>query len=234
MGQAARRTGALFDAHTFRFLGELASNNNRAWFERNKDRYEAFVRTPALAFIETMAPKLHSISIHFDAVAKRTGGSLLRIHRDTRFGPDKTPYKTNIGIQFRHARGRDVHAPAFYVHVEPSACFLGAGIWRPEAGALRAIRHEILDHPKDWRRASQSKRFKERFALAGDSLKRPPQGFAADHACIEDLKRKDFIAVAELADRTVQEPQFATTVTSVLRRASGLMAFLCGAVDLRY
>ena len=223
-----------FDRRTFRFLNELAANNNREWFERNKHRYEQVVRTPALAFIEAMAPRLKTISARFDAIPKRTGGSLIRVYRDTRFGRDKTPYKTNIGIQFRHERGRDVHAPGFYVHIEPGGCFVGAGIWHPDAGTLRAIRTEILEHPDRWRKASRGKRLVAEFALAGDSLKRPPQGFPVEHPYLEDLKRKDFIALAGLEPRTVRQADFADVVTHMLRRTSGLMAFLCGAVDLEY
>ena len=234
MATISRGSRATFDERTFSFLSELARNNRRDWFQRHKNRYEAFVLAPALSFIEAMAPKLRTISIHFDATSKRTGGSLMRIHRDTRFSRDKTPYKTNIGIQFRHERGRDVHAPGFYVHIEPGGCFLGAGLWRPDSGALRAIRNEIVDRPKAWRGASRGKRFSDHFALAGDSLKRPPPGFPADHAHVEDLKRKDFIAIAALAEGAVQEREFPTTVTSMLRRTSALMAFLCGAVDLSY
>jgi uncharacterized protein (TIGR02453 family) len=224
----------MFDARTFQFLRDLAKNNNREWFKRNQDRYETFVRAPALSFIEAMAPKLRTISIHFDAVAKRSGGSLMRIHRDTRFGRDKSPYKTNVGIQFRHERGRDVHAPGFYVHIEPGGCFLGAGIWRPDPAALRALRTEIVDHPRDWRRATRAKRFMDQFALAGESLKRPPQGFPTDHPYLDDLKRKDFIAVANLGEDAIQAAQLVTTVTSMLRRTNALMAFLCAAVDLDY
>ena len=234
MTPAARTRRAYFDVQTFRFLGELAANNNRGWFEQHKDRYERCVRTPALAFIEAMAPKLAAISIHFDAIAQRTGGSLMRVHRDARFSRDGSPYKTNIGIQFRHERGRDVHAPGFYVHIEPRSCFVGAGVWHPESSVLRAIRREIADHPKEWGSAIQSKRFKDHFELGGESLKRPPRGFEGDHPHVEDLKRKDFIAVATIEDRTVQEPRFVETVASLLRRASPLMEFLCGAVDLRY
>jgi uncharacterized protein (TIGR02453 family) len=223
-----------FSARTFGFLRELADNNNREWFQRNKEQYETLVRDPALRFIASMAPGLHSISPRFDAVAKRSGGSLMRVHRDTRFSHDKTPYKTNIGIQFRHERGRDVHAPGFYLHIEPGSCFVGAGIWHPETSVLRAIRMEIVEHPDAWRRASRTKRFTDYFALCGESLMRPPQGFPAAHRYVDDLKRKDFIAIAPLKDRELQTPALAETLTGLLRRTAPLMAFLCAAIDLDY
>ncbi|MCW8921644.1 MAG: TIGR02453 family protein, partial [Sedimenticola sp.] len=94
-----------FPDGTLPFLAELKANNNKAWFNDNKARYEALVREPALAFIESVGPGLAEISLHFRAIPKKVGGSLMRVYRDTRFAKDKTPYKTNIGIQFRHELG---------------------------------------------------------------------------------------------------------------------------------
>jgi effector-binding domain-containing protein len=118
---------------------------------------------PALAFIQAMAPAIATISPHFVASARRLGGSLMRIHRDTRFARDKSPYKINIGIQFRHERGRDVHAPGCYVHIVPGSCFLGAGIWHPDPKALRAIRTEIVEQPALWQRALDDRAFRRHF-----------------------------------------------------------------------
>ena len=163
------------------FLEELAQHNNKKWFDANKARYEQEVREPALAFIEAMQKPLAKISPDFLAVPKKVGGSLMRIHRDIRFGKDKTPYKTNVGIQFRHEAGCDVHAPGFYVHIDVNEVFLGAGVWRPASEALLAIRKRIDEEPKEWKRVRDNKRFREKWDLAGDSLKRPPRGFDADH-----------------------------------------------------
>ena len=177
-----RKTGVetrTFSQETLRFLAELEANNERPWFQANKHRYESAVVEPALAFIGAMAPRLARISGHFSAVPKRTGGSLMRIYRDTRFAYNKTPYKTNVGIQFRHELGRDIHAPGFYVHIEPDGCFLGAGIWRPEPEPLRAIREKIVAEPDRWRRTVTDRRFAAAFELTGERLERPPRGFSA-------------------------------------------------------
>ena len=225
---------ARFSAATFQFLTELAAHNDRAWFAANKERYEQHVLAPALAFIEAMGPRLAKISKHFVASPKRTGGSLIRIYRDTRFARDKSPYKTNVGIQFRHERGRDVHAPGFYLHVEPGTCFLGAGIWHPEPPELAAIRREIVEHPKAWQRARDHARLRQHFTLGGATLANAPRGVPADAPHMTDLKRKDFIASCALTDRTVVRPAFADEAAAKLAAARGLMAFLCGALDLPY
>jgi uncharacterized protein (TIGR02453 family) len=223
-----------FSRNTLEFLRELKQNNERAWFEANKHRYEADVLEPALGFIESMGPRIERMSPHFTAIAKRSGGSLMRVYRDTRFSRDKTPYKTNIGVQFRHELGRDVHAPGFYVHIEPDGCFLGAGIWHPESTALQRIRAAIIAAPDDWRRSTSRKRFRDRFELSGDRLARPPRGFAVDAPHIEDLKRKDFIAISTFAAADITEPRFAATVAEQFEAAVPLMRFLCSALELRF
>jgi uncharacterized protein (TIGR02453 family) len=234
MPENSMATTRLFDSRTLKFLSELAKNNDRTWFDTNRDRYETHVLAPSLAFIEEMAPRIARISDHFLAVPKRTGGSLMRIHRDMRFSRIKLPYKINIGIQFRHERARDVHAPGFYVHIEPRASFVGVGIWRPDAKALTAIRKEIVDEPVLWRKASRAKRFTDVFALGGESLRRPPKGFPADSPDIADLKRKGFIASTRLRNGEVTARDLPGYVADRFRRAAPLMAFLCGALDLDY
>lgn len=224
----------MFSKKTVTFLRALAKNNDRDWFNANKQRYEDEVRTPALSFIEAMAPALHKISPYFEASPKKVGGSLMRVYRDTRFGADKTPYKTNIGIHFRHVRGKDVHAPGFYVHIEPREVFFGAGIWHPDADSLKAIRTLIDEHPKEWSSVKRKVTGRSELALAGDSLKRAPKGFSPDHALIDDLKRKDFIATCPLPVSAVTEKDFHKQVAKLMKTASPLMAFLCTANDLMY
>jgi uncharacterized protein (TIGR02453 family) len=225
---------ATFDREALRFLTDLAANNNRAWFEANKQRYEDHCLTPALAFVDAMRPAIAKISSNFRAVSRRMGGSIMRIHRDTRFARDKSPYKTNIGIQFRHARGRDVHAPGFYVHIEPGRCFLGAGIWHPEPGARAAIRTEIVQHPDIWQRARDARAFRRHFDLGGEQLARMPRGFPGDSPHADDLRRQDFIAGCNLANRVVVRGDFVDAVADRFASAAPFVAFLCGALDLEF
>ncbi len=227
---AARK--AFFGPGLMSFLKDLAANNRRAWFEEHKSRYEAEVREPALALIRAFAPRLERISPYFVASDRKAGGSLMRIYRDVRFSRDKSPYKTNVGIQFRHESGKDVHAPGFYVHVEPAECFLGAGMWHPESGALRAVRDAIVSDPAAWKKARDAKAFRKRWDLAGDSLQRPPRGYDADHPMVEDLKRKDHIAVAHLAPEALTSPDLLEVLADRFRAAKPYLAFQAAALDL--
>ena len=223
-----------FTPATYRFLKDLEANNNRPWFHEHKDRYDHDIKEPALQFILDMAPCLAKISPHFEANARAVGGSLFRIQRDTRFGKDKTPYKTNTGIQFRHAMGKDAHAPGYYMHLEPSGSFMGLGLWRPESKVAYQIREAIADNPAAWKRATRSKRFTDVFTLQGDSLIRPPRGYEADHPLIEDLKLKDFIASARLSQKQVTSPTFIDEYEAMLKAGTPFMRFLCGAVGVPF
>ena len=177
----------------FEFLEQLADNNNRPWFQENKSRYEQEVLEPAMAFIRAFQPRLKRISPYFVASDRRVGGSLMRVYRDTRFVKDGAPYKTNVGIQFRHEQGRDIHAPGFYVHIAPGECFLAVGLWRPEPRRWAGSGRRLSSGPTAGAGPATTGSSAARFALDGGSLKRPPRGFPADHPCIEDLKRTDFI-----------------------------------------
>jgi len=224
----------MFTKATFTFLDELAANNNREWFEENKARYEMLVRAPALEYIEQMAPVFEKIAPHFRADARKVGGSLMRVHRDTRFTNDKTPYKTNIGIQFRHAQCKDVHAPGFYMHVATDECFLAAGCWHPEPEARGKIRDLIVDNTEQWIVARDQKRFTRRWALSGDSLNRPPRGYDAAHLALDDLKRKDFIGVSPLTPDEVMSDTLVRLTGARFTAAVPFMSFLCTALEIPY
>lgn len=223
-----------FSPALFAFLSELQENNDREWFKANKRRYEEAVQEPALEFIADFAPLLRGISPHFVADPRPVGGSLFRIYRDTRFSKDKTPYKTHTGVQFRHEQARDVHAPGFYLHLEPGRAFVGAGMWRPDSPALAKIREAIAAEPERWTKAMQESLRGEMFRFEGESLKRPPAGYDPAHPLIDDLKRKDFIAVAKLSQKTVTSTGFAESLADTFRASTPLMRFLCKATGVPF
>ena len=153
----------------------------------------------------------------------------MRVYRDTRFSKGGEPYKTNVGIQFRHELGRDIHAPGFYVHIAPGECFwpLACGVRTPRRWAgsgRRSPRGRTAGFGRD------EKKFRRRFSLDGGSLKRPPRGFAADHPCVEDLKRTDFIGVEELEEEDVRAKGFLARVAASFAASGPFMRFLCDAL----
>jgi len=223
-----------FEPESIAFLEELSANNNRDWFREHKPRYEEQVLDVALRFIQSMQDPLAEFAPHFVAVPTRVGGSLMRVYRDTRFSRDKTPYKTNVGIQFRHELAKDVHSPGYYVHVDPEQVFLGVGMWRPDAEPLRGIRERIAARPAEWKRTVAASRFRKHYSLGGESLTRPPRGFGPDHECIDDIKRKSFIAVKNLAVDDAVGPQFQRKVETAFKAGGDYMRFLCKAVGVPF
>jgi uncharacterized protein (TIGR02453 family) len=232
MATATRQ--AVFSRELFEFLADLRENNDREWFAANKHRYEQHLLEPALDFIEAFAPRLEKISPHFRADPRPSGGSLFRIYRDTRFSKDKSPYKTNVGIHFRHERAKDAHAPGYYLHIGPGEVFAGGGIWHPDTEAATRIREAIVADPQRWKRAAHGGAFAKQLELGGESLKRVPSWADAEHPFAEDLKRKDFFGWARLSEDDVVAPGFVDEYASICRAAAPLMRFLCDALEVPY
>jgi uncharacterized protein (TIGR02453 family) len=231
---AKTTTQTSFGPELFSFLADLRANNNREWFAANKHRYEEHVLEPALAFIDAFAPRLDEISPHLRADARPSGGSLFRIYRDTRFSKDKTPYKTHLGIHFRHERAKDVHAPGYYLHIGPGEVYAGGGIWHPGTDGATQIREAIVADPERWKRATRTGAFAKRLELGGDSLKRVPSWADPEHPFADDLKRKDFFGWARLSEEDVLAPGFVDDYARICSAAAPLMQFLCDALDVPY
>lgn len=240
-------TAPYFTEDTFKFLRQLAKNNSREWFTANKTRYEQHVRGPCLRLIGDLAEPLRSISPELTAVARPVGGSLFRIHRDTRFSSDKRPYKTHAGMYFSHAAAKAsargeagnavmgrLDAPGLYLHIEPGSCFLGGGIWHPQPPTVKRVRDYMLNNPVSWKQATRDRRFTRQFALGGDSLSRPPRGYDPSHELIDDLKRKDFVASAQIDGAELMRKDLVARLVARYRRVGPMLDWLCGALDLDF
>ena len=224
-----------FTPATFRLLRSLARHNERAWFQDHKDAYEAHVREPFLRLIGDLQPALAEVSTHYRADPRRSGGSLFRIHRDTRFSGNKTPYKTWQGARLFHARRRETPAPSFYVHVEPGGCFVGAGLWHPETPTQRRVRQFIHDNPAGWTAATRVPAFRRKYALDDrEMLVRLPAGFPADSPLAEDLRRRNFVALRSLDDDLVTGPRLLPTLARDLATLAPFVDYLCASLDLEF
>jgi uncharacterized protein (TIGR02453 family) len=219
---------AYFTPEFFRFLTRLKRNNNRDWFLAHKEEYEATVQQPALLFITDFAAPLYKIAPHLVADARPTRGSLFRIYRDTRFSHDKRPYKTHIAMRFSH-RGKDVHSPGFYLHLDPAGCFAASGLWHPEPPTLLKVRNAMVDRADEWRKVRKLLNWDD-----ASKLSRPPRGFPCDHEFVEDLKLRDLGTAIEFTTAQVSTPKFMTTFVTACRKMSPLAQFLAGAVGLPF
>ena len=216
-----------FTPQTLEFLHKLAQNNQRDWFLEHKNDYEQQVLEPALDFICAMEQPLAGLSPRFLCIPKRQGGSLLRIYRDTRFARDKRPYKTNIGIHFRHDAFRDIHGPGLYFHVGLDECFVGGGIWHPEPDSLQRIRQHMVDRPRQWQAALRATRGGLGLSLWGEQLQRVPRGWSADHPLADDLRRKDFVLARDFDEGLLYSPDIVDFVMETYAAMKPFMKFLC-------
>lgn len=218
----------MFNPELFDFLRQLRRHNNREWFAKNKERYQQVLVEPALQFISSFATPLATLSPHFIADARTTRGSLFRIYRDTRFSSDKKPFKTHVGIRFSHESGMDAHAPVFYLNLEPENCFAAAGVWHPDNRALTKIRTAIVANSEQWEKATR------KLELDGETLMRPPKGFAPNHPFVQDLKRKDFVASVVLTEQQICNPRMMRDFTSACKTMRPLVEFTTMALGLKF
>jgi uncharacterized protein (TIGR02453 family) len=228
-GMTTETEQASFGRELFGFLADLKDHNDRDWFNANKARYEADLLEPALAFIEDFEPYLQQISPHLRADPRRVGGSLFRIYRDTRFSKDKTPYKTQAGIYFKHEQAKDVHAPGFYLHLAPGDVFAAGGIWHPDTPTVTKIREALVADPDGWRDAIAGVDLG-----MGESLKRVPSGYDKDHPLAEDIKRKDFGAVERMSEADATAPHFLQRYARACEEMVPVMRFLCRAIGVPF
>jgi uncharacterized protein (TIGR02453 family) len=224
-----------FPKDFFAFFRELKVNNERAWFEENKTRFRESVQAPMSDFIAAMAPRLAKVSKQFTADPRPNGGSMFRIYRDVRFSRDKRLYKEHAACHFRHALGKDAHAPGFYVHVAPDDVMFGGGLWMPPPDALAKIRAAIAEKPQAWKKVLGDAKFRDQFgSVQGEQLSRPPRGFDAANPFIDDIRRKSFFAMRHGTVKLASSPGFVDAVADAFGAAKPLLKFLCDAVDVSF
>ncbi len=219
---------AYFTPELFRFLTRLKRNNDRDWFLAHKSEYVTHVQQPALRFITDFAAPLYEISPHLVADARPTRGSLFRIYRDTRFSSDKRPYKTHLAMRFSH-RGKDVHSPGFYLHIDPAGCYAASGLWHPEPATLLKVRNAIVSRANEWRKVRKLLNWDD-----ATKLSRPPRGFPCDHEFVDDLKLRDLGSAVEFTVAQTCSPKFMGAFTAACRKMSPLAEFLSGALGLQF
>ncbi|HUM47027.1 MAG TPA: DUF2461 domain-containing protein [Chitinophagales bacterium] len=214
---------------TLKFLSALKKNNNKEWFEKNRPLYET-IRND---YILVVADVLNEIS-RFDPSVSQLDPKkcLFRINRDIRFSTNKAPYKTNIGAYISKG-GKNSPAGGYYMHVQPGDCFVGGGIWMPEAEQLAKIRQEIDYNFGDFKKIIESKSFRKTFGPldSENKLARPPKDYSIENPAIEYLKLKSFVAGAKLTDEEVLSKNYVKKLASIFKEMNPFISFLNRAVE---
>ncbi|MDQ3110687.1 MAG: DUF2461 domain-containing protein [Bacteroidota bacterium] len=215
---------------TLAFLTKIKKNNNREWFEKNKELYIA-AKEDVENNIEEIINGIRKFDkrIPADLSAKKC---VFRIYRDVRFSKDKKPYKNNLGASINPGGKKDV-SPGYYIHVQPGAAFVAGGMWMPEAPNLNKIRQEIDYNLSDFLKIINDKTFKKTFGKLSieDSLVNAPKGYPKDHKAAEFLKLKSFIVVANLKDADLLGKNYEKKVIEICKAMQPLNNFLQRAID---
>ncbi|MBN1183278.1 MAG: DUF2461 domain-containing protein [Bacteroidales bacterium] len=187
------------------FLKTLSNNNNREWFQENKKWYNE-ARENFELFVNMMIAEISK----FDPLIKTISAkeSIYRIYRDTRFSNDKTPYKTNFGAHIVQS-GRKSGLAGYYLHIEPGGCFIGGGIYMPEAPVLKAVRNEIYGNTEEFKKILNNSAFKKLFPkIYGDKLKKAPKDFPNDFKDVDLLKFKSYTLLKEYDEASILKKAF--------------------------
>jgi uncharacterized protein (TIGR02453 family) len=193
----------------FDFLKLIKKNNDRDWFNKNKERY-----LKELQNIELFADALLAEMNKHDVIETVSGKkSLHRIYRDVRFSKDKTPYNTHWGGSFK--RATKARRGSYYFHLEPGNTFVAGGFWGPEPGDLKRVRDEFAYDAKTFRAILKNKNFIKTFGtLKGEQIKTTPKGFDADNEAIDLLRYKQYLLIKKFTDKETMSPDFLKTINT--------------------
>lgn len=217
----------MLEANTLKFLKDLKKNNNREWFAENKHKYD-FAKADVVKFV---AEILNNISKSIPELqGLKAEKCIMRIYRDVRFSKNKDPYKLNFGIYFP-IKDKSVHAPGYYLHIQPGESFVGGGFWMPPAEALKNIRQEIDYNTDEFLSILSAKPFKKYFdgLSEEDKLQIAPKGYPKDHPHIELLKLKSFTVFHAIADEEFQDKKIGKAVSEAIVSMKPFVDFLARA-----
>ena len=185
--------------NTISFLKELKLNNNREWFNENKDRFNT-IQSQVKIFAQEVNDSLN-VSDNIEKI------KIFRIYRDLRFSKDKTPYKKNIGMAFHRAKPE--LRGGYYLEISADESFIAAGFWNPNKEDLLRIRKEIEIDGQEFKRIINQKKIKDIWGdLRGDEVKTSPKGFTSDHEYIDLIKKKQFIFIKKLKEKDILDEKF--------------------------
>ncbi|MDR2936643.1 MAG: DUF2461 domain-containing protein [Rikenellaceae bacterium] len=188
------------------FLSELQINNHRPWFEAHKADYRIAEAT-FNAFVERLIPSIAAFDASVAGVTLKD--CTYRIYRDTRFSPDKTPYKTHMGA-YVCTGGKKSGYAGYYFHIEPrgeglfGGSLLAAGLYMPDAKIVKHVRDDIFDHGDAFFKAiSEARGFV--FDRSRD-LKKTPREFPADHKYADYLRMREYSLIEPVDEKTLLRP----------------------------
>jgi uncharacterized protein (TIGR02453 family) len=213
----------MLSKETIAFLKNLDKNNDRDWFNANKDAFVA-ANDNVIAVTGELISRISKFDPAVSGLDPKS--CVFRIYRDVRFSKDKSPYKTNLGA-FIAPGGKKAMSPGYYFHIQPAMFFCAAGKHMPDSSELLKIRKAIAANARDFLKIIGDRKFKARFGeLDGDRLSKPPKGFDADHPAIEYLKLKSFTVSEEFSAKDAVSKDYPKLLAESFKAAYPLVTFL--------
>lgn len=217
-----------FGPRALDFLRALAFHPSKAWFEENRHIYDGELKAPLEALLVQLSADLAEAGLP----VRGDRGSIFRLHRDTRFGKDKRPYKTNSGAVL--SRDGTKRSQGFvYLHLDPEGCFAAAGFWQPEPAQVLAIRRAIVRRPSAFRAAVARLEGAGLVLDAGEPLSRPPKGFedVSDPDIAPALRMRNMVVRRPIEANAVRSPALAQDLVRFALDAEPLLRFGWTALD---
>ena len=196
------------------FLSDLKQNNNRDWFQKNKDKYEN-AKSMFFELVDILIMKINEFDPSIGVLPAKD--CVFRIYKDVRFSKDKTPYKTNMGAYIARG-GRKTNLAGYYLQIEPGASFAGGGIYRPHPDILKAVRSEISENAASFKSILNKPAFKTVFPeFYGEKLKTAPHGFDKNHPDIDLLRNKSYTVIKSLSDKDLTDSSFLEKLIEIFK-----------------
>lgn len=222
----------MVQAQTLQFLSALKENNNKPWFDTNRKTYETAKKDFA-EVVQELIKGTEKFDKSIEEAQLEVKNCTFRINRDVRFSKNKDPYKTNFGASFSKG-GKKAHSAGYYLHIEPTQCFLAGGIWMPEPDDLKKIRTEIDYNFDEFSNILNAESFKNIFPKGLDrdaATVRPPKGYDETNPAIELIKLKSFTASTVIEFKEILKPNFTDTVLEGFKAMQPYIAFLNRAIE---
>lgn len=217
----------MFQPSTLTFLKNLKKNNNKVWFDQNKEKYLV-----ARADFENFVNELLQRMISFDPDVKELEAKkcMFRINRDVRFSKNKTPYKINLSATFSRGGKKTIYA-GYYFHLQPgNGSFAGGGLWAPASPELKKLRQEIDYGFPEFKKIINAPSFKKFYGALerekGNMLVNIPKGYEKENPAGEFLKLKSFVATKYIPDTAFTLPQLTNEVAQSFKTLTPLLKFI--------
>ncbi len=199
---------------TFDFLKELSVNNNKEWFNDNKEKYQ-LAKEEFEAYINELITLITAIDPKIGHPHAKD--CIFRIYRDVRFSKNKLPYKNNFGAYIAHG-GRKSPYAGYYLHIEPDNSFFGGGLYCPQPSALKFVRESIIENADEYKQIINEKTFKKTFhEIWGDKVKTAPKGFSKNDPNIDLIRPKSYVLMSSLTDEEILAPKLEKHIIKVVK-----------------